>query len=108
VADPRVSGGSRYPVDVRVDGMLEARILRSPHPHARILEVDASAVPHGVVVLTPADIRGLGAYGCQIADQTVLALDRARYAGDPVAAAAAATREEADEDWENWEAEDVG
>jgi CO/xanthine dehydrogenase Mo-binding subunit len=77
--------------------MLYASILHSPYPHARVLKVDASAVPDSVVVLTPDDIRELGKYGCQIKDQTVLAVDRVRFVGDPVAAVAAPTKREADE-----------
>ena len=83
MSNPRVTGAIRYAQDVEFEGMLYASILRSPHPHARILRVDASAVPDSVVVLTPDDIRELGMYGCQIKDQTVLAADRARFAGDP-------------------------
>lgn len=71
--------------------MLHGRVVRSPVPHARIVHVDVSAVPDGVVVLTPDDVRALGPYGCQIKDQTALAVDRARFAGDPVAAVAAET-----------------
>jgi CO/xanthine dehydrogenase Mo-binding subunit len=96
-ADAIVSGRVRYAQDRELPGMLHARIVRSPHPHARIVSVDASAVPDGVVVLAPDDVRDLAAYGCQIADQSVLALDRARFAGDPVAAVAAPTPELAEE-----------
>jgi CO/xanthine dehydrogenase Mo-binding subunit len=96
MTDPRVSGAARYSVDVELPAMLHARVVRSPVPHARIARVDASSVPPDVVVLLPDDVRPLGAYGCQIADQTVLATDRVRYAGDPVAAVAAGTREEAE------------
>ena len=91
MTDPRVTGASRYAVDVELPGMLHARIVRSPYPHARVLGVDASAAPADVVVLLPDDVRELGAYGCQIQDQTVLAVDRARHVGDPVAAVAAET-----------------
>ena len=52
-------------------------------------------VPDDVVVLTPDDVRELGPYGCQIADERVLAVDVARYVGDPVAAIAAPTAAEA-------------
>jgi CO/xanthine dehydrogenase Mo-binding subunit len=97
VSDPRVTGAVRYAQDVELDGMLEARILRSPFPHARVGRVDASAVPPGIVVLTPGDVADLGMYGAQIKDQNVLACDRARFAGDPVAAVAAETLREADE-----------
>jgi CO/xanthine dehydrogenase Mo-binding subunit len=97
MTDPRVTGAISYAQDVKLEGMLQARILRSPFPHARIGRVDASAVPSGIVVLTPGDIIDLGLYGAQIKDQTVLATDRARFAGDPVAAVAAETLRAADE-----------
>ena len=97
MSNPVVAGTVRYSQDRELPGMLHARILRSPYPHARVLRVDASAVPPDVVVLTPDDVRGLGRYGCQIRDQTVLAVDRARFAGDPVAAVAAETPEEGEE-----------
>lgn len=93
MADPRISGAVRYAEDVELPGMLHARIVRSPYAHARVLSVAASAMREDVVVLAPDDVRGLRRYGCQIKDQTVLALDRARFAGDPVAAVAAATPE---------------
>jgi CO/xanthine dehydrogenase Mo-binding subunit len=89
--DPRVTGAARYAQDVELDGMLHASIVRSPHAHARVLSVDTTAVPADAVVLTPQDVSELGAYGFQIKDQTVLALERARFVGDPVAAVAAAT-----------------
>jgi CO/xanthine dehydrogenase Mo-binding subunit len=97
MSDPRLTGELRYAQDVELEGMLHARIVRSPYAHARIVNVDTSAVPDAVVVLAPDDVRDLGRYGCQIADQTVLALERARFAGDPVAAVAAATEREAEE-----------
>lgn len=93
VVDAVISGTVRYAQDQELPGMLHARILRSPYPHARIVSVDASAVPAHVVALVPDDVRALGRYGCQVRDQTVLALDRARFAGDPVAAVAAPTPE---------------
>jgi CO/xanthine dehydrogenase Mo-binding subunit len=97
MTDPRVNGAARYAQDVEEPGMLHARIVRSPFPHARIRGVDASAVPDGCVVLVPEDVCALGRYGIQIRDQTVLALDRALYAGDPVAAVAAESPRAAEE-----------
>jgi CO/xanthine dehydrogenase Mo-binding subunit len=91
-----LDGTIRYAQDQELPGMLHARILRSPFPHARIRGVDCSALPAGVVALAPDDVRRLGRYGCQIADQTVLALERALFAGDAVAAVAAPTEEEAE------------
>jgi CO/xanthine dehydrogenase Mo-binding subunit len=89
VTDPRITGAARYPEDLEEPGMLHVRLVRSPHPHARVLRVDASAVPAGCVALLPDDVRDLGRYGVQVRDQSVLAVDRARYAGDVVAAVAA-------------------
>jgi CO/xanthine dehydrogenase Mo-binding subunit len=86
--DPRVTGAQRYSVDAERPGMLHASFVRSPHPHARIVSIDASAA--GGVVLLPEDVADLNPYGCQVKDQRVLA-DRARHAGDVVAAVAAET-----------------
>jgi CO/xanthine dehydrogenase Mo-binding subunit len=97
MSNPRVTGAINYSQDVEFDGMLYARILRSPYPHARIVRVDTSQVPDHIVVLTPDDVRELGKYGCQIKDQTVLAIDRVRFSGDPVVAVAAPTLREAEE-----------
>jgi CO/xanthine dehydrogenase Mo-binding subunit len=96
-ADAILAGRVRYAQDQELPGMLHGRVLRSPLPHARIVRVDVAAVPPDVVVLTPDDVRTLGAYGCQIKDQTVLAVDRARFAGDPVVAVAAETPAAAEE-----------
>jgi CO/xanthine dehydrogenase Mo-binding subunit len=92
--DPRVTAQLRYSVEVSRPGMLHAAFVRSPHPHARVVSIDASAAGDDVVVLTGEDIADLGLYGCQVKDQRVLA-DVARHAGDVVAAVAAPTREEA-------------
>ena len=92
-----VGGAGVYAADLELPEMLHARVLRSPYAHARIVRVDASAVPSRGSVLTREDVAGLGSYGCQIRDQTVLALDRASYAGDPVAAVAAPSAREAEE-----------
>ena len=95
--DPRITGAARYVEDLEEPAMLHVRLVRSPHPHARVLRVDASAVPAGCVALLPDDVRDLGRYGVQIRDQSVLAVDRARYAGDVVAAVAAESPRAAEE-----------
>jgi CO/xanthine dehydrogenase Mo-binding subunit len=91
MTDPRVTGAGAYSQDVALDGMLHAAFVRSPLAHARVLEIDTSGLDDDVVVLTPDDTADLGRYGCQIADQHVLA-DRARFVGDVIAAVAAPTR----------------
>jgi CO/xanthine dehydrogenase Mo-binding subunit len=80
-----------------MEGMLQTRLLRSPFAHARIVSVDVSEVPEGVVVLTPDDVRDLALYGPQIKDQETLPQERVRHTGDIVAAVAAETAEEAEE-----------
>ena len=94
MSDPRVSGAQRYSQDVELPGAWEAAFVRSPHAHARVRRIDASALPAGALALLPEDVEGLGRYGCQLKDQTVLA-STARFAGDIVAAVAAPTRAEA-------------
>jgi len=54
----KVTGGKGYPVNVKLPGMLHAKMLRSPYPHAKILHVDTRAaeqLPGVKAVLTPAD-----------------------------------------------------
>ena len=97
MADARVTGAILYSQDIRAEGMLHARFVRSPVAHARILSVGTSAVPDGVVVLRPEDVADLGRYGPQIKDQEALPQRRVRYAGDVVCAVAAETPEQADE-----------
>ena len=92
--DARVSGAQRYSVHVERPGMLHAAFVRSPHAHARVTGVDASAVPADCVVLLPEDVADTVPYGCQARDQRILA-DVARHAGDVVAAVAAPTRDAA-------------
>jgi CO/xanthine dehydrogenase Mo-binding subunit len=92
--DGRVTGAHRYSVDVERPGMLHAAFVRSPHPHARVMSVDASALPSDCVALLPEDVEDLHLYGCQVRDEYVLARV-ARHAGDIVAAVAAPSREAA-------------
>src|SRR5712691_12627439 len=72
--------------------MLWGHTLRSPHPQARIRSIDLSAAvasPGVHAVLTADDVPGKKTYGLDFADQPVLAWDRVRYAGEPVAIVAA-------------------
>lgn len=89
----KVTGRAVYVSDVAVPGMLEARILRSTVPHARIVRIDASraeALPGVVAVLTAADVRDIDPYyGVAFKDQPLVAIERVRYQGEPVAAVAA-------------------
>ena len=87
----KVTGRARYTADTSLPRMLWARALRSPHPHARILRIDASraaAVPGVHSVLTGADIPPV-LYGRRIRDIPALARGRVRFIGERVAAVAA-------------------
>ena len=78
--------------------MLHGATLRSPHAHARIVSIDiaaALALPGVHAVLTHADVPGAKTYGLEFADQPVLAIDRVRYDGEPVAIVAAQSLEHA-------------
>lgn len=85
----KVTGAATYVSDVVVSGMLHGKILRSPHPHARIKGIDASAalaMPGIVTILTGQDIKHLNAHwGLYLKDRPIIAIDRVRYVGDPVA-----------------------
>jgi CO/xanthine dehydrogenase Mo-binding subunit len=95
----KVMGRTLYAADVTLPGTLWGKILRSPHPHARIRRIDASKARKvtGVrAVVTGADTRELF-IGKQIRDMPVLCWDTVRFVGDRVAAAAAETVEAAEE-----------
>ncbi len=86
------TGRARYTDDIRQPGMLHGKILRSPHPHARIVAIDTSraeALPgvHGVVTGKDMPVT----YGIipWTPDEYPLCVDRVRYVGDGVAAVAA-------------------
>ncbi|MEX2431509.1 MAG: xanthine dehydrogenase family protein molybdopterin-binding subunit [Dehalococcoidia bacterium] len=93
----KVTGEAGFAVDVQLPGMLWAKVLRSPHPHARIVRVDtskAAALPGVRAVLTGQDVRG-HLQGRAVQDVPVLAWDVARFVGDKVAAVAADDEETA-------------
>ncbi len=97
-ARPKVTGEFAYASDLRADGMLFGQTVRSPHPHARIRAIDvraARAMPGVRAVLTHTDVPGTMLFGLEHADQPVLAVDRVRFAGEPVALVAAESAEQA-------------
>jgi 4-hydroxybenzoyl-CoA reductase alpha subunit len=97
----RMSTGSEiYTDDIVLPGMLHGKILRSPHPHARIVSIDTSAAEamegvHGVI--TGRDLPT--AYGIipWTRDEHALALYKVRFVGDAVAAVAAIDEDTANE-----------
>ena len=88
---PKVTGDSKYADDRAAPGCLTGRILRSPHPHARILNIDTSQAEKikGVkLVVTGNDFPNVH-FGQWIFDETLFVRDKVRYTGDEVAAVAA-------------------
>jgi CO/xanthine dehydrogenase Mo-binding subunit len=95
---PKVTGEFAYSSDLEAAGMLWGQTVRSPHAHARIVSLDISEavrLPGVHAVLTHADVPGARTYGLEFADQPVLASDRVRYYGEPVALVAAEEPEQA-------------
>jgi CO/xanthine dehydrogenase Mo-binding subunit len=95
-ANARVTGQLEYVLNRTARGCLSARILRSPYAHAELARLDASLARHlpGTTVLTGFDLarwHGLRPwFGPLVDDTPVLAYERVRYVGEPVAAVAAA------------------
>ena len=91
----KVTGRARYAADVRLPGLLHARIVRSPYPHARIRRIDASRaerLPGVHAVLSSANSPSIGWHEeSRLFDRTV------RYIGDEVAAVAAESDELAED-----------
>jgi CO/xanthine dehydrogenase Mo-binding subunit len=95
----KVQGSLLYAADWQLPGMLYGKIVRSPLPSARIVAIDttrAKALRGVAAVLTAADVpnnriieNASGGLGELIVAQPVLAQDRVRYAGEPVALVAA-------------------
>lgn len=96
----KVTGAGKYADDLALPGMLVGKILHSPHPHARIRSVDASAaerLPGVKAVVTGRETPvqyGILPVGH---DETIFAVDKVRYIGDNVAGVAAETEAIAEE-----------
>jgi xanthine dehydrogenase molybdenum-binding subunit len=99
----KVTGGKGYPVNVKLPGMLHAKMLRSPYAHARIVSIDASRaerLPGVKAVLLPKDVPQIKfcpvffvpvQAPSMVLDFDVMNGERVRYVGQPVAAVAAIT-----------------
>jgi CO/xanthine dehydrogenase Mo-binding subunit len=94
--EDKVRGAAVYGMDHVEPGMLHARLLRSPLPAGRIVRLDttrAATMPGVRAVVTAADAPHLS--GWVVKDQRLMAADEVRYVGEPVAAVAADTVEQA-------------
>lgn len=106
--DPRIlTGGGRYTDDIKLPGMLHAAFVRSPLAHGQVLAVDAEAaraLPGVVAVYTGADMAAMTLPGQDplfammaggagpAPEYTLLATDKVRFVGDPVAIVVAESR----------------
>jgi CO/xanthine dehydrogenase Mo-binding subunit len=95
----KVTGRAVFISDMRIPGMVHAKLWRSPLPHARLKGIDttaAAAAPGVLAVLTADDLAEYDRFfGPAYKDQPILAIDRVRYAGEPVAAVIASSERQA-------------
>ena len=105
--EDKVTGRAAFGADFAQAGMLWGKVLRSPHPHARIKSIDlqrAAAAPGVKAVMTGADLVDfpldtpvlVGPADMRFVSRNVMARDKALYAGHAVAAVAATTAEAAE------------
>ena len=97
-ARDKVTGRTIFGVDLKLTGMLHAKVLRSPIPHGRIVSIDiekAKKLPGVAAVVTGKEFSAL--FGATIGDQGLLARDKVRLVGDSVAAVAAVDLDTAEE-----------
>lgn len=93
----KATGTATYAGDIRLPGMLTAKVLRSPHPHGRIVSIDtraAEALSGVYAVVTGGDVPS-ARIGNAIRDRHALAREKVTYVGEPVAAVAAVDEETA-------------
>ncbi|HXG42396.1 MAG TPA: xanthine dehydrogenase family protein molybdopterin-binding subunit [Dehalococcoidia bacterium] len=93
---PLITGGGAYVDDLHLPGMVYLTFVRSPLAHARVMGIDvarAAALPGVVAVLTGQETRAMSAPlptsmtipGLRVPEHHLLALDRVRFVGEPVA-----------------------
>lgn len=96
----KVTGRALYADDMMLPRMVYGRLLRSPHPHARIVTIDtrrALELPGVLAVLTGEDLPRKFGILPSSQDEYALASEKVRYVGDPVAAVAACDPDTLDE-----------
>ncbi|UIF90110.1 xanthine dehydrogenase family protein molybdopterin-binding subunit [Cupriavidus sp. UYPR2.512] len=94
-AREKVMGRAQYAGDIKLPGMLHAKVLRSPHPHARIVRIDTSAakaLPGVKLVVTGQDVPARN-WGPHRKEQRILACGVVRHVGEEVAAVVAVSEE---------------
>jgi 4-hydroxybenzoyl-CoA reductase subunit alpha len=100
----KVTGNAKYTFDLVLPNMLYGKVLRSPHPHARILKINTAKAKKliGVkAVATGKDTKGyrqgIWRRFPELCDEEILCRQKVRYIGDPVAAVAAIDEDTAEE-----------
>ena len=96
----KVLGEAKYGADLSSKEPFHLKVVRSPKPHAKIVRIeinDALKVPGVERIFTAKDVPGRNLSGVINKDQPILASDRVRYVGDPVALVSAQTEEAAEE-----------
>ena len=97
----KVTGAAKFTGDLAIAGMLEAKVLRSSLPHAVIESIDitkALSVPGVVAILTRDDLTDIDPYyGNCLRDRAVVAIDKVRFVGEPIAVVAAESGLDAEE-----------
>lgn len=94
--EDKVRGKSKFGADIKMPGMLHAKVLRSAYAHALIKNIDtgkAEAMPEVAAVITSKDMRGTNRFGIIMKDEPALAEEKVRCFGDAVAVVAAETEE---------------
>ena len=95
----KATGVAKYTDDLEFPRMLYSKVLRSPYPHAKILSINTSKAERvkGVEAVIYRDNVPRVLFGDYIRDQSVVALDKVRYIGEPIAAVAAVDLDTAEE-----------
>jgi len=96
----KVTGSLQFAQDIYLKDMCHAKVLRSPHFHASVLSIDTSAaeaLPDVVAVATAKDLKGPNRVKYIFQDFRVVADEKVRYLGEPVAVVVARTLQAAEE-----------
>ncbi len=92
----KATGTTLYAADLAVDGCAHIKVLRSPHHHAKIINIDtkeAEVIPGVLAVLTAKDVKGTNILKMAGDDQPILCSNKVRFIGDPVVAVVATSEE---------------
>jgi aldehyde oxidoreductase len=94
----KACGLAEFAGDIKIENSLELAVVRSADYHALIKSIDttmAEKMPGVIGIMTAKDIKGTNRIRVTVPDQPVLCEDKVRTLGDPIAAVAAETREQA-------------